>query len=279
MASACGHLELRSPGWGSMHAMEIAHLNGIDIAIEREGLAPGKGPRLLLLNGSGMTMASAAILRQPLAGSFDIVTFDYRGIGESTIPDGPFTMADYAADALAVMDHVGWKTCRVVGISFGGMVAQELAVTAPERVERLALLCTSAGGAGGSSFPLHAAGTDPGGARHPLHPRLAGRAPRRCGARGRACKAGPRGEGRRDDPRRAVPARRPEPPRRLGPASAITAPTFVGGGRFDGLAPFVNSEAIASRIGGAELHGYDGGHAFFVQDASAFPEVVAFLAA
>ena len=41
------------------------------------------------------------------------------------------------------------------GISFGGMVAQELAVTAPERVERLALLCTSPGGAGGSSYPLH----------------------------------------------------------------------------------------------------------------------------
>ena len=45
--------------------------------------------------------------------------------------------------------------CRVVGVSFGGMVAQELAVTWPERVERLALLCTSPGGAGGASYPLH----------------------------------------------------------------------------------------------------------------------------
>ncbi len=63
-------------------------------------------------------------------------------------------MADYAADALALLDAVGWDTCRVVGVSFGGMVAQELAVTAPERVERLALCCTSPGGVGGASYPL-----------------------------------------------------------------------------------------------------------------------------
>ena len=56
-------------------------------------------------------------------------------------------MADYAADAAALLDHVGWDSCRVVGMSFGGMVAQEFAVTFPERVERLALLCTSPGGA------------------------------------------------------------------------------------------------------------------------------------
>ena len=64
-------------------------------------------------------------------------------------------MADLAADGLALLDHAGWATSRVAGISFGGMVAQELAVTAPDRVERLALLCTSAGGVGGSSYPLH----------------------------------------------------------------------------------------------------------------------------
>src|SRR5690242_11326425 len=64
-------------------------------------------------------------------------------------------MADYAADAAALLDEIGWERARLVGVSFGGMVAQELAVTAPERVERLALLCTSPGGAGGASYPLH----------------------------------------------------------------------------------------------------------------------------
>ena len=91
-------------------------------------------------------------------------------------------MADYAADALALLDHVGWDRARVVGVSFGGMVAQELAVTAPERVERLALLCTSPGGAGGASYPLHELAALPeaeraaqghAAARHALHARVA----------------------------------------------------------------------------------------------------------
>ena len=60
-----------------------------------------------------------------------------------------------AADGAALLDHLGWESVRVFGISFGGMVAQEFAVTWPERVTRLALMCTSPGGAGGSSFPLH----------------------------------------------------------------------------------------------------------------------------
>ena len=131
--------------------MERVAVDGVELAYERTGT----GPRLLFLNGSGSTLAATLLLRKPFHQAFDVVSFDARGIGESTIPDEPFTMADCAADAVAVMDHVGWDTCRVLGISFGGMVAQELAVTAPERVERLALLCTSPGGAGGSSFPLH----------------------------------------------------------------------------------------------------------------------------
>src|SRR5438067_10707931 len=64
-------------------------------------------------------------------------------------------MADYAADANALLDHVGWDRGAVVGVSFGGMVAQEFAVTWPERITRLALVCTSPGGPGRASYPLH----------------------------------------------------------------------------------------------------------------------------
>ena len=67
---------------------------------------------------------------------------------------GTVLAAQSAADAIALLDAVGWERCRVVGVSFGGMVAQELAVTAPDRVVRLALCCTSPGGAGGASYPL-----------------------------------------------------------------------------------------------------------------------------
>ena len=58
---------------------------------------------------------------------------------------------------------------------------------------------------------------------------------------------------------------------------AITCPTFVGCGRFDAIAPVANSERIASRIPNAELHVYEGGHPFWIQDPAAVPEVIDFL--
>src|SRR5262249_17915759 len=121
--------------------MPTIDANGIDIYYERSG----DGPRTLFLNGSGSTLATSALLIAPFAERLEVVAPDQRGLGRPRIPPGPYTMADYAADALAVMDAVGWERFRLVGVSFGGMVAQELAVTAPARVERLALCCTSPG--------------------------------------------------------------------------------------------------------------------------------------
>src|SRR5215475_7324379 len=122
--------------------MPTAHLNGIDVYFEREG----SGRPLLYLNGSGATLDGSALFIDPFRKAADTVAADQRGLGNTEIPPGPYSMADYAADALALADHVGWPTFALVGVSFGGMVAQEVAVTAPERIERLALLCTSPGG-------------------------------------------------------------------------------------------------------------------------------------
>jgi 3-oxoadipate enol-lactonase len=58
----------------------------------------------------------------------------------------------------------------------------------------------------------------------------------------------------------------------------VSCPTLVAGGRHDGIAPPANSEAIASRVPGAELRLYEGGHLFFFQDRTAFPEILDFLA-
>ena len=58
----------------------------------------------------------------------------------------------------------------------------------------------------------------------------------------------------------------------------ITSPTIVGAGRYDGIAPLANSQAIVSKIAGAELRVYDGGHIFMIQDPTAFPEIIEFLA-
>src|ERR1041384_584397 len=131
--------------------MPTAAVNGIDLYYERGG----EGRPVLFLNGSGSTLATSAIVIAPFRERFDLVAHDQRGLGRTSVPPGPYSMADYAADALAVLDDVGWDSCRVFGVSFGGMVAQELAVTAPQRVERLALACTSPGGTGRASYPLH----------------------------------------------------------------------------------------------------------------------------
>src|SRR5207247_5470495 len=131
--------------------MTVDHVNGVELYWEQRG----SGPRLLLCNGSGLTLQDVRPLLDRLTASFDLLAWDYRGFGRSAPVTRPYTMADVAADAAGLLDIAGWESCRVVGVSFGGMVAQEFAVTNQGRVERLALACKSAGGDGGSSCPLH----------------------------------------------------------------------------------------------------------------------------
>ena len=102
----------------------------------------GSGPRLLMFNGSGGSIETARQLVDALAAHFQVLVHDQRALGRTTVPEHLATMADYAADAAALLDHVGWPTARVFGISFGGMVAQELAIRHTGRVKKLVLACT-----------------------------------------------------------------------------------------------------------------------------------------
>jgi 3-oxoadipate enol-lactonase len=261
---------------------ETVALNGIDIYLERSGT----GPPLLFLNGSGSTLDRMRPLLGPAAARFDLVAHDQRGLGRTSIPPGPYTMADYAADAAAVLDHVGWDRARVMGISFGGMVAQELAVTWPERAERLALLCTSPGGVA-PSYPLHEledlSPEDRAAVYLPLLDRrftpewLAEHA----GDRGLVEMMAQRRDGRSDEEARGAREQllargRHDVTDRLG---AIACPTLVACGRYDGIAPVANGEAVAARVPRAELRVYEGGHAFVAQDRTALPEIFDFLSA
>ena len=90
----------------SVGAVPTVTLNGIDVYYERGG----DGPPLLFCNGSGGTLESAAPLIEQFRHHFDVVAHDQRGLGRTSIPDEPFTMAQYAADAAALLDHVGWAT-------------------------------------------------------------------------------------------------------------------------------------------------------------------------
>lgn len=263
--------------------MPSVGLNGIEVYFERRG----SGPPLLFLNGSGASLATMGVVLDPFAARCDVLAHDQRGLGRTSVPPGPYTMADYAADAIALVDHVGWERCRVVGISFGGMVAQELAVTWPERVERLALLCTSAGGAGGASYPLHELDDLPADERAALAPRLLDTrftpdwlalhpADRGLAEVMAARGSVERSEEQRRGEREQLGARRHHDV--FDRLARITCPTLVASGRFDGIAPPANSEAIAAAIPGADLRRYDGGHAFFVQDPHAFPDITTWLA-
>jgi pimeloyl-ACP methyl ester carboxylesterase len=154
-------------------------------------------------------------------------------------------------------------------------------------VERLGLLCTSPGGPGSSSYPLHELAQLSAEARAvTLLPLLDSRFTPEWLATHPADQAlvemlaGRTGGTRSDEQRRGeagqIEARRHhDVSDRL---RQIACPTFVGAGRFDGIAPPANSEIIAARVAGAELHVYEGGHAFLAQDRAAFPEILDFLA-
>ena len=95
----------------------------------------GSGPRLLYISGSGGDLRSKpSVFDGPLAGEFELLAYDQRGLGQTGGPDGDYTMADYAEDANGLLEALGWDRCLVIGVSFGGMVAQEFAIRHPERV-------------------------------------------------------------------------------------------------------------------------------------------------
>ena len=249
----------------------------------------GQGPRLLFIGGSGGDLRhKPGVFEGPLVQEFEVLSYDQRGLGRSDRPAGPYTMADYGEDALALLDAVGWDSCRVMGVSFGGMVAQELATRAPERVERLVLACTSSGGEGKPSYPLHELQDLPEEERALRHIEISDT---RCDAAWR--EANPdavekllgfmaaRAATSADDPaaqegfRLQLEARRGHDTwDRL---SRLTMPTYICGGRFDGIAPPENQHALEHAIPNARLELFEGGHMFLLQDRSANPKIAEFL--
>ncbi|QEL25029.1 3-oxoadipate enol-lactonase [Bosea sp. F3-2] len=122
--------------------MPFATRSGARIYWKLEG-ADDK-PALVLLNsiGTDLGLWDAAMLA--LLPSFRVLRLDTRGHGASDAPGGDYTLAQMAGDVAAVMDAAGIERAAVAGVSLGGMIAMELALSRPERVSALALICTSA---------------------------------------------------------------------------------------------------------------------------------------
>lgn len=104
----------------------------------------GQGPCLLLIPGLGGDHLAWAFQLPAFAARCRVVAFDNRGAGQSDAPDLPYTTRLMAEDALGVMDILGIARAHVLGVSMGGMIAQELALAAPDRVQSLHLGCTLA---------------------------------------------------------------------------------------------------------------------------------------
>jgi 3-oxoadipate enol-lactonase len=114
------------------------------ISVSYSVAGPADAPVVVLSNSLGATRGMWDPQVPALAERFRVVTYDTRGHGGSPAPAGPYTLDDLTDDLVALLDEVGAARAHVVGLSLGGMTGMRLAARNPERVDRLALLCTSA---------------------------------------------------------------------------------------------------------------------------------------
>lgn len=124
--------------------MPTAPVNGIGIYYEQHG-GPAAEPVLLIM-GFSFNAGGWAPQIPALAERYFVTAFDNRGAGRTTQPEGPYTMAQMAADAVGLLDALGIGAAHVIGASMGGMIAQHVALAYPERVRTLTLACTTPGG-------------------------------------------------------------------------------------------------------------------------------------
>lgn len=207
----------------------------------------GDGEPLILI--PGFASGGSLWCRQtgPLSRHFRVITFDPRGVAQSDKPDGSQTIDLLADDVAALLTLLGIESAHVVGVSFGGFVAQEFALRHPRRLRRLVLCCTSFGG------PNHVV-PEAQIMSEIMQPRAAGEVSE---------------DMYRVQLQAAVNFNSED---RL---AAISSPTLIVSGDADVIVPVQNSYNLARRIPNAELRLVSGGsHTFFMEQADEFNQVL-----
>lgn len=239
--------------------------------------ARGEGRPLLLIQGLGYARWSWDPIVPALAERYRVIAFDNRGIGESDKPAGPYTAREMAADSLQVLDEAGAGRAHVLGASLGGMIAQELAVAQPGRVDKLVLCCTHPGLPHGFAMPEVSVRLFAEAASLPPEEALRRFVENALG----------------DDPPAALVeelyrrrlANPPDPAGWQAQAAAgmtfagvektIAAPTLLVTGTADNVIDARNSDVLAERIPGARVERLEGlGHLFFWEAPDRFVRLV-----
>ncbi|MEA2334516.1 MAG: hypothetical protein QOG40_1006 [Solirubrobacteraceae bacterium] len=261
--------------------MALIDVGDIQLDYERSGNRSGP-PLLLIMGMSGTALHWGEPFLELLRTDFDVIAYDHRGVGASTPLGGHVTIRQMADDAAALLAALALDDANVMGISMGGMIAQELALNDPERVRTLTLGCSYCGGEGSAL------------ASEAVMSKLA--AAMASGDRERALRAGweinvsqtmaaddqAYAEFREIGMRRAVAVAviieqlqacaAHDTNARL---AQLAMPTLVIGGTEDHVLPVQNGRLIASRIPGARLEIFDGvGHMFFWERPERSAELV-----
>ena len=243
----------------------------------------GEGPPLLLIMGmSGTALQWGEPFLDLLRPDFEVIVYDHRGVGASSRLEGPLTIAQMAQDAAGLLDALGIESAHVMGISMGGMIAQELALARGGLVRTLTLGCTFCGGSDST----------------PTSPAVLGRlaAGMQSGDRVRAIKTGwevnvsqaMAADADAYERYTGIVARRPVAvPVLMAQLQAcvahdtcsrlpnLTMPTLVIHGTEDEMLPVQNGQLIASLIPGARLEIMEGvGHLFFWERPERSAELV-----
>ena len=232
----------------------IERPDGARIAWSSDG--DESAPPVLLIMGLAYPAAMWFRLVPALAEHYRVLRIDNRGAGETgDVPGAPYSVETMAGDCLAVLDEAGVDAAHVVGISMGGLMAQELAVTTPERVRSLCLMATHPGmahavlnpeaiallSARGEMTPQEAAEASipfnyaPSTPRERIEEDWAVRFPLACSLAGYTAQV-----------QGTIPWTRWDD------LPSLTVPTLVLHGELDTLVPPANGEKLAERIPGAE---------------------------
>jgi len=120
-------------------------IDGKEVSLSYRKFGSGQS-KIVMIMGTAAPQDAWQRQVDALSHSHQVCVFDNRGVGSSSVPDGPYSTEAMAEDTIALMDHLGWRRAHIVGFSLGGMVAMKLASLNRHRIKSLALISTHTGG-------------------------------------------------------------------------------------------------------------------------------------